>query len=148
MEAKVGFGDIWGCSMVPAKLAFFSSKDNEQRLKNAACARQLFLTSPTLVFKMENLSFFFFFVILPHPITVSSLLKASLQVCSSVCNLTVSHWSGYVRMGMVLVKPILSLPGFESLAQLTDQKTSELSWCLVSVTSLHSVSNGSGETST
>lgn len=44
--------------MVPAKLAFFSSKDKEQRLKNAACAQQLFLTSPTLVFKMENLFFF------------------------------------------------------------------------------------------
>lgn len=44
--------------MVPAKLGFFSSKDKEQCLKNAACAQQLFLTSPTLVFKMENLFFF------------------------------------------------------------------------------------------
>lgn len=60
MEAKVDFEDIWGCSVVPAKLAFFSSKYKEQNLKNAACAQQLFLTSPALLFKKEN--FYFIFV--------------------------------------------------------------------------------------
>lgn len=51
-------------------------------------------------------------------------------------------------MGQVLVKPVPSLSGFESSTQLTDQKRAELSWFLVSATSVHSGLNRSGEIST
>lgn len=83
------FGDVCGCSLVPAKQSFFSSKGKQQYLKYAACTQQLFLTSAALLFKeikKKKIG-----VILPHPIMVSSLLKGSFLVSSSLCNWSVSR---------------------------------------------------------